>query len=88
MFVTNKKTATWCDGVATTWEVKRSKGARFTSERVVLHRWHDSGDVIVRHCKGDGRTASFRVFLELNYGANVSDDEATAVAVRLLGGAS
>lgn len=82
-FITKKKTYTYLDRVGTTWIIATKKSDP-RCERVVFTRWHDTQELTIRHCKGDGRRFDFQVFHEDTLPAIVEDDVALAMAKELL----
>lgn len=57
--ITKPFTAEWCGRKATQWQYLTKSYS--TCERVVAHLWAD-GELELKHCKRDGRYASFVVF--------------------------
>ena len=53
----------YCDRSADVEEYRF--GTSHISERVIVYRWADNGDVQITHVKGDGRTTSFQMFLDV-----------------------
>ena len=58
----------WMDGEGVQTMFARSKsGTRSSGERVMCIRWTADNTVTLRHMRGDGRTASFKVYDEAEH---------------------
>ena len=93
MKITAPKTAEWFGARCTTWTVQTGGP---NSERVGVYRWidqaderngsHPAGTVVLRHMKGDGRSANFTLFDQVVVAdaADLTDAEVTARATALI----
>lgn len=67
-------TTTWLDRKGTQYVFR--KGTSVMSERIVIHKWHDTDEITWQHVKGDGRTPNFVVF---NSGDWTADEDIDAM---------
>jgi hypothetical protein len=80
VYVYGPKHLRYSAGCADSWEVSRSKRRGYMGERVIVMRWVESGEVELRHCKGDGRNivGGFTTYLH----TTVSDVDTALITAR------
>jgi len=72
IYETKPLTTTWVGRKGTCYVFR--KGTKTTSERIVIHKWHDTGEMNWKHVKGDGRTPDFVIYASGEWTAEEEQD--------------
>lgn len=67
-------TTTWLGRKGTQYVFR--KGSKSTTQRIVFHKWHDTGEFRWRRIEGDGRTPDF---IEYESGEWTGGEDQTAM---------